>query len=346
MNVLLLPADTHGCGYYRMRMPGHYAESDTTVRDRLAIAPDGSIRETEAADVVVFQRPMHARMPDFVRQFQRQGVAVVVELDDDMGALDAQHVTFAEVHPKRSPESNWRHLKTCCSLADLVTVTTPALAQRYAAHGRYAVLPNYVESALLNVRPDEQDGFGWAGYVPTHPNDLQVAGPALRDVARFGHCFRVIGPSVGVREAADLDAEPESTGWLDLASYYREVSTLRAGIVPLADSAFNRAKSWLKGLEYAALGVPFVATPTPEYQRLQNEGGAGLMADKPRTWRNHLHSLLSDETLHMELADHARQCVRSLTIERNAWCWDEAWARAVTYRHARAANPAHRAKAS
>ena len=62
--------------------------------------------------------------------------------------------------------------------------------------------------------------------------------------------------------------------------YTSSVAELGVGLVPLLDSAFNRAKSWLKGLEYAALGVPFVASPTPEYVKLAGLG-AGLLADDP-----------------------------------------------------------------
>ncbi len=35
------------------------------------------------------------------------------------------------------------------------------------------------------------------------------------------------------------------------------------GIAPLVDRPFNRSKSWIKGLEYSAFGLPFVASPLP-----------------------------------------------------------------------------------
>jgi glycosyltransferase involved in cell wall biosynthesis len=342
MNVLLLPADTFGCGYYRMRMPAHYAESDTTINDRLALRGDRVLLPA-GVDVVVFQRTLQSRMPGFIRDIQRQGVAVVVELDDDMAALDAHHANFREVHPRWSPDANFQHLKRCCAEADLVTVTTPALAERYAAHGRYAILPNYIESALLNYTPEKRWGIGWSGYVPTHPNDPQVMGNAAAELERDGHTWRVIGKGAGAAEAFGV-TRVEATEWIPLADYYHQVASLEAGVVPLTDSAFNRAKSWLKGLEYAALGVPFVASPTPEYIRLQNDAGAGLLADKPKRWRGLLRKLMDDESMRWELAGHAREQVGArLTIEGNAWRWDEAWARAVTHRHARAANPAHKA---
>ena len=339
MNVLLLPADAHGCGYYRMRLPGHFAESDTTINDGLRVDATGKVNVGEDTDVVVFQRTLQSRMPDFIRSLQRQGIACVVELDDDMAALDAQHANFREVHPRYSPDANWQHLKACCALADLVTVTTPALAERYAGHGRYAVLPNYVEDALLAYEPERKWGIGWSGYVPTHPNDPQVMGAAAADLERQGHQWRVIGDGVGAAEAFGLD-DVKDTGWLEQGAYYHGVATLRAGVVPLADSAFNRAKSWLKGLEYAALGVPFVASPLPEYVRLQNEAGAGMLASKPRQWRAYLKAIMEDESKAYELAAHARaQVAGRLTIQANAWKWDEAWARAVTHRHARMNHP-------
>lgn len=335
MNVLLLPADTHGCGYYRMRLPAHYAESATTINDRLAVKGNGEVNIDRSVDVVVFQRTLQRRMPDFIRSIQRQGIAVVVELDDDMAALHPHHASFREVHPRWSPDANFQHLKTCCALADLVTVTTPALARIYAGHGRYAVLPNYIESALLAYEPEHRRGWGWSGYVPTHPGDPQVMGTAPADLERQGFQLHIIGKGEGSAEAFGV-GEVQATEWIPLADYYREVSKLKAGVVPLEDSAFNRSKSWLKGIEYAALGVPFVASPTPEYVRLQNEAGAGLLASKPRQWRSFLRMLLEDDDKARELADHARAQIRDrLTIEANAWRWDEAWARAVTHRAAR-----------
>jgi hypothetical protein len=41
---------------------------------------------------------------------------------------------------------------------------------------------------------------------------------------------------------------------------------IHVGLVPLTRGPFNEAKSYLKGLEYAAAGIPFIATPTEEYQ--------------------------------------------------------------------------------
>jgi len=66
------------------------------------------------------------------------------------------------------------------------------------------------------------------------------------------------------------------------------------GIVPLVARPFNQAKSALKGMEYAACGVPFVASRSPEYQWL----GTGTLVGNsfedqgPDAWIDAIEQLL------------------------------------------------------
>lgn len=336
MNVLLLPGDLFGCGYYRMRLPQRYSGVVCDVETRLKFVHDGTkvlSPGVEGADVVVFQRPMDWRMPALIEALQRKGVAVVVELDDDLSALDPHHVSYPLMHPRLNPLGNWQILKQCCRRADVVTVSTPSLAARYAAPGKAIVIPNYVEARLLDFEVEQRYDFGWTGIVASHPHDLQVMGTGPRDLVRDGSSFRVVGDGNGVAEVLGLDSpDVDVTGWLDLDDYYRAAAELRVGVVPLADSVFNRGKSWLKGLEFAALGVPFVASPTDQYAALQSYG-AGLLISKPKYWRRFVRSLLDDDANRADLAQHAREGVRAeLTIERQGWRWAEAWETALVRR--------------
>lgn len=64
------------------------------------------------------------------------------------------------------------------------------------------------------------------------------------------------------------------------------------GIVPLNDIPFNRAKSFIKGLEYAAAGIPFVASNLPEYKYLA-DAGVGRVASLREEWEHHLDSFMN-----------------------------------------------------
>jgi glycosyltransferase involved in cell wall biosynthesis len=109
------------------------------------------------------------------------------------------------------------------------------------------------------------------------------------------------------------------------------VADLDVGLVPLADNAFNRAKSWLKGLEMAAVGVPFVATPTEQYRALHAEG-MGLLAESPRQWEGLVKRLVRDEGYRAEQAWQGRERAERWTVEANAERWVDAWSAALSTR--------------
>ncbi len=336
-------------GYYRVAQPVAHVEGVTVEiipeKQGLPIVVNPRTRRFAGValdtDVLVLQRPMHYLMPDVIEYVQARGTAVVVELDDDFHTAHTDNLAFKIHHPRVAPKANWHHLGECVKRADLVTVATDALAHRYGSNGRAVVLRNYVSSELLSIRR-RGDGttLGWAGSVVNHPNDLKATrggvGKALTDNPAWGfHC--VGGGDFADVVARQLELSPgtryTSTPWKTLELHHILMSELDVGIVPLMPLVFNAAKSWLKGLEYAALGIPFVASDLPEYTLLADRYGIGVLApSKAKTWRRGLN-LLMRSPLREDLGRQYRACVRErLTIERNAWRWPEAWQDALNRR--------------
>lgn len=295
------------------------------------------------ADVVVFQRILSRERYETMRAVQAAGAAVVVEIDDDFHAIRARNPAWEALNPLRDSERNRDWLAKACRDADLVTVSTPALATRYGAHGRVVVLPNCVPAAYID---DPQHAYtdtylrrpagvlvGWSGSVDTHPEDLEQA----RGLDLTGAAFHVIGTGRGVKRALALDDEPTATGWLPIEAYPEGLRQLDIGIVPLALHPFNEAKSALKGLELAACGVPFVASPTHEYLRLE-AAGVGVCAHTPADWRREVARFVRDPAWREECSITWQAQVRANhTYETNAWRWAEAWESALQHRHARVA---------
>lgn len=281
------------------------------------LADDVEDRSGKDFDVIVLQRPAKREMLGHIERLQAAGVKVVVDIDDDFSCIPANNITFWSYHPKHSPNSNRDILAKACKIADLVTVSTPALIDRYGSHGRVRVIPNYVPEWYLTIEGEKSGCVGWSGAIETHPDDLQVTRGALADFP-----FKVIGKGNGVKRVLNLKTEPETTGWLDInGDYQRALASLSVGIVPLDNNGFNRAKSWLKGLEMAALRVPFVASPLPEYQKLYLKG-AGLCARRQRDWRVLVAQLLDDP---ISIRDSGYTAAKLLTIEKNSYRWAEAW---------------------
>lgn len=282
-------------------------------------------------DVLVLQRPTADWKALALHDAQKRGITVVVELDDDLHALHP-----AQLKQMGASSGHFRNLGECCKHADLVTVSTQALAERYAPHGRVAVIPNYVSAKWLEigVNPTHNSPLvvGWTGTVATHRDDLQAThGGAAMATEQHGATFRIIGRADLAKRNLGLAEEPEWTPWQTMADYPHEIAKLDIGIAPLAANAFNRAKSALKPTEYAACGVPCVMSPTAEYVRLHDEYGIGVLAGwRSREWKREIGRLLTDSTYRTEMAEAGRQTVREhLTMEDNAWRFAEAWQSAL-----------------
>lgn len=349
MRTYVYPADEFGCGYHRLIWPAEKLRRDghdviiVRPRDRNA-AFQGSldaqgklsdVRIPPDADVVVLQRITHKHLVDAIDILRRRGVAVVIDMDDDLAAVNPNNPAFAAMHPVHgaSRDHNWQYAQRACEAASYVTVSTDALLPRYAPHGRGEVLYNCVPARYLDVPRVDSTVVGWAGSTHSHPDDLQVAGTALAQLARENGPFHVVGDGVGVRSALLLDHEPTVTGPQDpLTGWPREIARLGVGVAPLATTKFNAAKSWLKPLEYAALGVPCVMSPSPEYARL-NEQGVGRLASKPKQWLRHLRALIADPQLRESLSVAGRDVASRWTVERNAVRWADAWEKAYAVEH-------------
>ena len=360
-------ADDGGCGWYRLIQPikaiKAAAPPDVDIRMIEANSPEAALKcvmrdrpdgTAECLDVIgldcdvlVIQRPMQAELLAAIPAVQAKGIAVVVEIDDDFTSLSPRNSAWATL--QQTPLRHERWLRRICDLADMVTVTTPRLAQVYGRHGRVRSIPNHLPADPWDVAepryrpPTPKPVLGWSGSVATHPDDLQqTRGAVAAALVEADAAMFVVGTGQGVRErlaladdtplytTGDPTASPP-TGWLPLDLYPHGMASCDAGIVPLDLTPFNEAKSDLKGLEFAAVGVPFVASPTGPYTALA-AAGAGLIAAKPKAWRSAVRSLLTNRTLREETAGRGREATAARRYHLTWHLWVEAWEQALRNR--------------
>lgn len=321
MRVRIYAINTTGVGMYRGILPAKSAESDCVIDRGVPAALDREDRVVSVdpipADVVVLQRACTRLLVEAIPLIQQQGIAVVVDVDDDISTIN----------PRHPPESirlfrqQDKYLRQACRLADLVTVSTPAIRDRYRRDA--VILRNCIQERLLRLEPrPEVRTIGWTGIGSEHLDDFETVGSALEV---RGTRFLVVGTAPG-----DSYRKPdEITGLLRFDDYQDQMCRIAVGIAPLHSKlGFNRAKSWLKPLEYAAHGIPFVRSRTPEYDRL----GLGLYAERPRHWRRCLHLLINNDAARYEMGQQVRGFAAEHTFELNAWKWDEAWSEALLRR--------------
>lgn len=349
--VVVYPADRHGCGSHRLIWPGevlsrqgHAAKIVTQQERHVEMVLDDDhdavvdVKIPEEHNVVVFQRVTHKYLMQAIDIIRAKNVAVVIDIDDDLTTIHPDNPAWTMLHPKRETQQigrpwkhSWRYLGEACRKATLVVCTTPALAQRYGASGNAVVIPNYLASHYYDVEHIDSDLLGWPASLQSHPNDPAVVGNAVARLINDGHRFHVtsIADGIGAAFGVDDDARiTRETAAISLEDWPSAISRLGVGIAPLADTRFNAAKSWLKPLELAAAGVPWVGSPRADYRRL-HQLGCGLLVDRPKDWYRVLRSLLTDASRRAELSAAGRDVAAQLRLEDHAWRWWEAWSDAL-----------------
>lgn len=341
MKTCWVPSDWDGAAHYRCFYPAaHLAElghpavvppvtqhGATFVFERI----DETLPAADA-DVYVFHHPTG---PDYHRIRDVLPGRLVVDLDDDFRHLPRWHPAFHLAEGK--PDGKQRHVhwvEKTLEVADLVTVATDSLADSYADYGP-VVLRNRLHWRLWqHVTPAYQQAWrrvrvGWMGGVEWRKADLDVLrgviGPWLQDHPDVEFV------AAGDQRVHDLLGVPKGQRVTTARVPFRNndlpytTATMDVGLVPLARNKFNESKSYLKGLEYAACGIPCIATPTHEYKLWVQNGVNGLLAAKPAEWRAALDELVADTELRHRMGRAARLKAQANSYDLHIHEWEAAY---------------------
>lgn len=281
-------------------------------------APNGSWFDDR--QIIVMQRWMGEDMAKAIKRARAAGQLIVNDLDDMYWALPVGHEAHQGTDSKRHPGFNRTHYRNVLKASSLVTVSTPYLRRALERWGPpVEVVRNYIN--LFGWRPKPPGKYiGWVGAVGWRDADLSL----LRDTVvpwmrehdetfyHGGHMNR----SRSVREMIGYDKVTIEPG-RPLEVYPLLWNDLRIALIPLVNSTFNAAKSWVKGLEACARGIPFIVSDHPEYREL----GVGRIVERPRDWARHLDELQDPEIAEAEgMANRAR--ARELAIDDHWQDWD------------------------
>jgi len=267
----------------------------------------------EQADLVVLQRffPVSAHA-ELVRRLQAAGKPVVLEIDDLITALpsDNPHHAYAEsVKPA---------LLHALLQADAVLCSTEVLKAHLSEYARQVlVVPNAVDVELFHApvpAPGPMTTLGILGS-QTHAADFALLDPVLEKLlARYGDRLRLVFMgSVPVRwqgHPAVTVHEFEA----DYAAYAGKLKRLGLDIalVPLADNAFNRAKSNIKWLEYSACGIAGVYADLEPYRACVRQGETGLLAaGDEAAWLEAIADLVDNPERRIAIASAAQREVEA-----------------------------------
>jgi len=319
-NNVLIPG---GCGYYRCALP----MTVTGIRGhlgRMAWDPTRGfgIRDSERTGLFGFERVMLKLImdrwtPKQIELAKDIGQKIYVDVDDYHKGLTPANAAYHQTSPEANKRSNWNNYEKVIEAANYVTVSTPFLYDYYSQkRDNVFLIRNGINTRQFTPRKHQRRKpvIGWAGSTNYRNNDLEeVAGWLPKFMEKHDLMFHHAGHSDDAPPIADvigIDPRRVTTSPLVPINRYAEGFKFDIGIVPLSDIDFNKAKSNIKGLEYAAAGIPFVASDLPEY-RLLAEDGVGFLANSLETWEQQMTVLLDYD----QRAKYAR-LARNVTLQR------------------------------
>ncbi|HWI87397.1 MAG TPA: glycosyltransferase [Sphingomonas sp.] len=293
--------------------------TDESVTGRVAISVGRPEEPVPSCDVCIVQRaamPSLAAVDALVGRLGDLGAALVVDLDDAFVAMD-DHPEAAIYRPLNAA------IERAIAASAESWFSTPELARLYAhvAH-RHAIMPNMLDPRIWrDWRHKRPEPFARSAVrmlymgTNTHGPDFALIRPALERLAeeRPGQFeLTLIGVSPDIENATWLYRQSppaESIPYARFVRWLRAQGPYDVGLAPLADTGFNRAKSDIKLLDYAALGMLPMVQDIEAYRGDPNAAGIALFASD---WFEALRQVIDD-----------RDAARARAAGAEAYVWEK-----------------------
>jgi glycosyltransferase involved in cell wall biosynthesis len=269
-----------------------------------------------------------------IRRAREAGQVVLYDVDDDLWNIPLWSPASRAMH-KMLPGLRAVDLEVVnanIEACDGVITPTQYLAEelrRRFPQVRVHVLPPGIDPAPYDAVDFDEPALGWMGqkiYRPKKDRKLQVGWMG----AISHHLQHLRSMQVALDCLPGLDAEFTRLGWIPsdrselllaevpcrvhqvpwggVDRLPAKLAQLDVGIIPRVDEPFHQGQSITSGLQYAAAGVPFIATRTDEYRQLEKLG-VGWTVRTIAQWREALTLFLSDTEWRQHHAKFARKIV-------------------------------------
>ena len=320
LKQIIMLKDRTGSGYWRMVQPARYIDRTGLQVDITSAGVD--IERLRDYDTIFVQRIHDWEGYYLLARLKEMGKKVVYDLDDDIFNIPAENPASRLIGRDAQMAA-----ASCMKLADVVTVTTDVLqgVVRNATEGAEAVIiPNGVDmddgwvATPFTGCQDKWKRIFWQGG-ESHAEDWKECADAVDAIMGERKDVRVtilgfLPPAVRILMKKSCWKERvEFLEFSDIETYLKIAKHVRAevGIAPLQDTLFNRAKSPIKFIEYAAMGIPTVASNVLPYSDVIDDGNDGYLVKDSEGWFNALTLCLDDKRKRLGVIEAARRKVRA-----------------------------------
>jgi len=258
---------------------------------------------------------------------QEFGKKIVVDVDD--------YLELNEDNPNKIHHERYNALeiiKTTLGIADMVTTTTPYLAEYLKKFNKnVVVLPNFVDmeywdGPILKNESNEVR-IGYVGSM-THYKDLQLIRQALIDILlEHREAKLILVGDMRYRELFEGFNVEVHLG-VPFEDYANKLRGLRLdiGIAPLQDNTFNKYKSAIKAYEYGICEVPVIASGTKFYRDFIDDNKNGYLVSRYIDWWAPLESMIINPSKRKRMGRALREkVVTECNLANQIHLWETAY---------------------
>jgi glycosyltransferase involved in cell wall biosynthesis len=328
--TLFMSRGNKGAAWYRCALPALALECDWVCYGgeppELALAwgksqADLSVADLAGYEVLVVQQPSGPGWLKAIRDWQRQGIVVLIDVDDYLRSVRKKRDhDFADTYSKKKVEDH----ELCMRVADGLICSTEWLADRYRSLNPVTyVCRNGIDLKRYALTLPERAhlGVGWAGATG-HTEAILPWLRELRTVMRAHDDVHLITVGQGFADifTEEFGARALSLPFTALDVYPAAMTHFDVALAPAGNSNFYRGKSDLRWLEAAALAIPAIADPLV-YPEIEH-GVTGFHAATPVEVRELLLELHADRELGRRVGAAAHEHVRehrSAQVAARSW---------------------------
>ena len=265
-------------------------------------------RTAHFADVLVLCQAVDADFLPLMQARRQRGQVTVFEINDHFLAAQVWNpvATFYNQPANRSL------ILQLAAQADAIQFSCQALAQEFAhLNPRQAVFVNHLWELPAQRAKPAGLRLGWGGSLG-HLQDMVQLQPMLQAFLREQPhvSLAVMAP----QPILDLFAWAPP-GRCDthlpasLDAYARFLQSLHVGLAPLQDTPFNRHRSDIKFVEYAAAQVAALCADAPPYRSTVRHGDNGMLFSDTAQLHSMLSTLVTEPQARQGMAERAYAAV-------------------------------------
>lgn len=265
---------------------------------------------------------------------RRLGLPVLFDIDDPLFSISAYETygNMAALDPglKAHFLSEAPKYAAMMDSADLVTVSTPALAEHARAYTRrpVCVRRNFADQVTLEdgaaaAAQAEQDGLFrlvFASGSQGHETDFNLIRDEITDfvTAAPNRRLTILGHFDKAHLPEALHAQTELHPFTPYERYLTLLAEADLAVMPLCDDLFNRCKSAVRVIDAASVGLAAVVSPVGDQVHMIEEGKTGFVARNPGDWQAAFQALASDPARARDMGQAARQALETRWVGQPA----------------------------